>query len=554
MRTNILRPVAIALGLSIVAVNASAGDYQSPSKWSGFNAPQTNTSQAFRTASNALVSDVAEHAADTIQSRGDTNAPVPAIEGSDTGEPCNNSIIQHGGADSAPSIVQPGPVHHAPAGANCNACGPKDHAYPAPQVYNNTPGTAPVHVPKTYYRQVPCRPSAPSFLGNIGTSLQCGAMQQNVASAINGARAGRRPCGISPWFGGANLLFLDVEDNSDHAFVIDDTNAMPVVSLGDLDPDDTAAFDLHFGRYLDNGIYGLDFGYFLFDPDVVEIVNTATLAGDYRATNTGWNQIDYSGTTVYDHFDAARAVRVRRDMRFQGFEANLVSFGKMGSRRVGAGCNQGLGRGHGIGSAIGLNTACGRYGGVGGPLSSPYSRVQVTTSHGLRWFQIDDSFDATADLATTAAGYAADDLSVNMDVENNLIGYQFGSTLNYCLNCHWLFNIGAKFGIYANDVEFTQRIGSESTYATTLFSGADVSTTESDTVLAALGELNIGLTYRFSNAWSVQGGYRMLAATGIATATGSIPNDYARLERSSAVYADDSLILHGGYFGVNYNW
>ena len=55
------------------------------------------------------------------------------------------------------------------------------------------------------------------------------------------------------------------------------------------------------------------------------------------------------------------------------------------------------------------------------------------------------------------------------------------------------------------------------------------------------------------NAWSVRGGYRMLSACGVATAT-SIPGEYTSLETAGAVNADDCVIVHGGYVGLEYNW
>ena len=42
--------------------------------------------------------------------------------------------------------------------------------------------------------------------------------------------------------------------------------------------------------------------------------------------------------------------------------------------------------------------------------------------------------------------------------------------------------------------------------------------------------------------------------TGVATAPDSITESYATLASSVAVDANDSLVLHGGYVGIDFNW
>ena len=82
----------------------------------------------------------------------------------------------------------------------------------------------------------------------------------------------------------------------------------------------------------------------------------------------------------------------------------------------------------------------------------------------------------------------------------------------------------------------------------------DIYTDSSDTSLATLGELDFGLGYRIGCAWTITGGYRMLGMAGVATAIDSIPSSYTTLAASGKVYANDSYILHGGYFGLECNW
>ena len=55
MRTNILRHVAVALGLSFVVAHAQAGEYNSPAKWNNFNTQKQNT-PVFRTVAGNMLS------------------------------------------------------------------------------------------------------------------------------------------------------------------------------------------------------------------------------------------------------------------------------------------------------------------------------------------------------------------------------------------------------------------------------------------------------------------------------------------------------------------
>ena len=155
---------------------------------------------------------------------------------------------------------------------------------------------------------------------------------------------------------------------------------------------------------------------------------------------------------------------------------------------------------------------------------------------------------------TATPGYTADDIYHNYDVENNLYGYQFGGMLTYCLGCRLNLNVGGKFGIYGNDVQVRNRFGTLTNAAQTAAAN-DLDVSGSDCVLATLGELDLGLGFRITNAWTIQGGYRLLGITGVVDATEGLQNtNLQNVAAAREVYADDSYILHGGYVGLTYNW
>ena len=382
--------------------------------------------------------------------------------------------------------------------------------------------------------------------------------------------------------------------------------AMPQIYQTDVDPDSGVGFDVHGGRYIACGSHAIGFRYMNFNPGL-SMTQVVGSEGDYRVTIPSLRDvsIDFGavvgnvpiGTyTVYDLIDTyGAAVRVRRDVNIQGLEINLSSFGLMGARRMGH-CGPRLGANlvgnmGGYGGACGPNAcgpnacgpnacgpnacgpqACGPcgpgygarparprtgfFGGAGGPLARACSgRVQVVTSHGFRWFQFQDYFQLAASIDNAGGYQPATDLYYDIDVENNLYGYQFGSMLSYCLGNRLMLNTGAKFGIYGNDASVRQSLvaGTYPAYITgdtTATINADVS----DTVLAGLGELDLGLGYRINCRCTVRGGYRFLAACGVATSTDQIANEFTSVASATGVRADDCLILHGGYVGLDYNW
>ena len=244
--------------------------------------------------------------------------------------------------------------------------------------------------------------------------------------------------------------------------------------------------------------------------------------------------------------------------------------GYAGGHGGGFGSRLGCGAGRAGGGACGSGGACGDpcgnscapcyaprkfFGGAGGPLARACSgRVQVVTSHGFRWFQFQDEFEFAADI-NAVPGFQANDLYYNLDTENNLFGYQFGGRLNYCLSNRLLFGIGGKAGIYGNSARFRQRVGTQNGLAYILGLPTQLIHTEKkDSTLASLGEIDLGLGYRLNNAFTVTGGYRLIGVSGVVSTTGSIATEFASVESSATLAANDSFLLHGAYVGLNYNW
>ncbi len=304
------------------------------------------------------------------------------------------------------------------------------------------------------------------------------------------------------------------------------------------------------------------------------------------AANGGDLDADFDGTTTVatDSYAEAVMVQARRDVDIQGVEINLFSFGLMGAQRAAySNCGGGFGGfrglfsggaggygGYGGGNCGGYNQCqpCGDpcaqacqpcrpsygFGGAGGPLVRPCTgKVQIVTSHGLRWFQFKDSIDFAYDI-DGRAGFGLHDLYDNTSTSNDLFGYQFGSRLNYCLASRVNLNVGGKFGLYGNQAEFNHRLGTQENVAQLgAMPGLEIDYHTEETVLSTLGEFDLGLGFRVADGFTVRGGYRVMGVTGLASAA-NYSRDYSSSASASALHADTSLLLHGAYLGADFNF
>lgn len=378
---------------------------------------------------------------------------------------------------------------------------------------------------------------------------------------------------LFPWFGSTDLLFYSLAGSADRRLLLDATApGTTVLRADDVDPGSGLGYDLMFGRYLDNGEQAISLNYFHFDPGSETARATALAAGDWFAAVPGWDDIGYYdapadlGSDFEDVGSILAAMtdfQIRRDIRFQGLELNFWSFGLGGGRRIspppGSGLNPGwtqraLGR---------LSPALRRYGfgGFGGALEVPLAGThQFAVSQGFRWLQVRDDFQFLASGHLPAPGdpLRGDQLYAS-EARNDLFGYQLGGRWNYRATAR--FNLGAavKAGIFANSVEVGHRLGEPglpAQYRNDLDPAGRLAVNDQShrTVLATLGELDLGGGYRLSDAWTVRGGYRVTGISGVATTPSLLNQEMYSPSLSARDAANDSLVLHGAYLGAEFNW
>jgi len=177
---------------------------------------------------------------------------------------------------------------------------------------------------------------------------------------------------------------------------------------------------------------------------------------------------------------------------------------------------------------------------------------------GVRYFRFDENlvFSSVIDGSTFGANGGADEASLGIRDENNLIGFQIGTRLDYYLTQDLSFFATPKIGIYGNDIQ--QRVSLASGdglvgIATPVGGPVDDFPFESSkTDVAVLGELDLGFNWQMTQRWSVFGGYRLVAVSGLALSDEQIPAFLVDYPAINEIDSNGHLLLHGGFAGVQY--
>jgi hypothetical protein len=257
--------------------------------------------------------------------------------------------------------------------------------------------------------------------------------------------------------------------------------------------------------------------------------------GDNIATGTldsliDFSNVDYNGGSADLFFDGAAAHRIQFDQTFHSFEANLVG-----------NCGGPMG--------------CGRCG-----CCSPChgSRWGHSWLAGFRYIQFTEDWLFTTDNAETVFDNDASELNYEVDLDNNLYGFQLGVGLDYCVTEKFQAYALAKFGVYFNDIQHRQAIYGplgNGTLNTGDFAGQDYVIDDSDVDLAFAGQMDLGGRYAISDNWSVDFGWRLLALSGVAITEDNVAQgNFQNVLGISDTQTTGSLLLHGGYAGLTYCW
>ena len=248
------------------------------------------------------------------------------------------------------------------------------------------------------------------------------------------------------------------------------------------------------------------------------------------------------------------AVNVRSNFEAQNVELNLWRFGSP---------SNGLGTliGHGAtgGCGCGKNCGCdGRYG-----AKTPAKRLFISGQLGVRYFRTDETLTSSfffSDTGGTAADNPdffpgvfdpTDDNVVidSLEVDNELVGFQVGCSVNRLVGCKGSIFLDSNFGIYGNEATKNQVVAGGGGDLVFEQDGtlAEINATANE--VAFLGEMRLGAGYQATKRTRLTAAYRAIALSGVATA-GNQNTDFSTPDLANFVNTEGSIILHGIQVGL----
>ena len=183
--------------------------------------------------------------------------------------------------------------------------------------------------------------------------------------------------------------------------------------------------------------------------------------------------------------------------------------------------------------------------GFSAPYTSPGGNVIFGWLYGLRYFRWNESviFGSVANGFQFGNNGGIEEAYMNSQMKNSVLAFQVGSIAN------WFFlpTVSAfavpKFGVGPNwmDSRF-------SVYRGDGLGAIDIHANR--TVASFIASLDVGLNWAFAPNWSVYGGYRFMAVTGVGTADQQFPHFLIDSAEIATIKPNNNLVLHGAIFGL----
>lgn len=318
------------------------------------------------------------------------------------------------------------------------------------------------------------------------------------------------------WYAGAAGLIMTRNNGDGYWFSYYDSNEAAQM----LDTRDTVRWgggaEAWVGKWFCCGRFGVQGVYWGLYPTQGE---TNLYAGQFPGNLNSvlnFDQLNYNGLQANQSTDAAQRHRLRTNYQVHNAEINFLG------------------------------------GALGG-----YGATRFNWLAGFRYFYFQDQLEFASDPVDTTFTGAAPELYYNVDVDNNLFGFQLGGNGQVYLTQRFALDLGTKFGLFANHINHSSRIGGSAGIATINngpFINQPFNVSSTTDTISFLGELKAGMNYQLTNHWRVLGGYRAVGVTGVALTTNQIPTDLRGLNDVHAIDTNGSLILHGAYAGAEFLW
>jgi hypothetical protein len=188
-----------------------------------------------------------------------------------------------------------------------------------------------------------------------------------------------------------------------------------------------------------------------------------------------------------------------------------------------------------------------------------HPRWNVTWLAGFRYLRFDEGLQFASDDLDTVFTGDPNEIYYDVDVKNELYGLQLGGNGELFLTRRLSLNGGTKFGVYENHIRQRQHMyGSNGTVVVndpiSPNNGLPYTVATSDDDIAFMGEIEAGANFYLTSNLRLTGGYRVLAATGVARTVDQIPYNFDDLVGAADIDTRGSMVLHGAYGGIEFNY
>ena len=179
----------------------------------------------------------------------------------------------------------------------------------------------------------------------------------------------------------------------------------------------------------------------------------------------------------------------------------------------------------------------------------PNQRFEMGCLAGVRYFRFNEDllFGSAAGGSTFTTNGGADAAYLDTNVISNLVGFQIGARSNWWITPLWSIYWQPMVGIFGNHMQQQMRL-----YRGDGVVGFDLNSTGND--VSFLGQLDLGVQRRIGRYCSLYAGYRVLGISGIALADNQIPPFLIDAPVIRDIDSNGDLILHGGVFGLMWNY
>jgi hypothetical protein len=329
-------------------------------------------------------------------------------------------------------------------------------------------------------------------------------------------------CGAAAplWYASANGLLMG-RDNANGFWTTYQTNNNPnqLMKTTQADVDWGAGYEVKFGRRFCCGLWAVE-GVYWGLPDM-DGAARCSVPGGSVSTPLMIGDVEFAGVNATQIFDGAQEHRLWRDNEFHNLEINLVR-----ARLAEQWCTP----------------------------------LDISALVGVRYFRFEENLTfASLDLGGTWGGRGGLDQAYLHDgIENNLLGVQVGVDAGYRLGCNWRLFVAPKLGIYNNHIKnrFDLYRG-DGVYATPTAASGMVGAypvSSSADQFAFLGQLDLGLDWRFAPCWTAFAGYRLIGVTNVGLADNQVPTYVVDIPEIAKIDTNGSLILHGAFAGVKFEF